>query len=188
MLKVLTNTDYAVMPWKNGLGTTTQIEINPLGSTFPEDDFLWRVSSATVRTSNPFSKFPGYDRLLAVWQGCGLRLNGKNLTPSNVVRFSGEEFIQGDLIDGEVLDLGVIFHRDFIQAEMTYASTLAGQSLELYLNHDVHFIFCAQGSFCTEGHTVKEGECLRVEKLKFISVSAAQTLDLKIYLIQLSRR
>lgn len=188
MIKVLTLSDYHVMPWKNGLGTTTQIEINPLESTFPEDDFLWRVSSATVRTNNPFSKFPGYDRLLAVWQGNGLRLNGKDLIPSNIVHFSGEEFVQGDLIDGDVLDLGVIFHRDLIQAEMTYASTLAGQSLELYLNHDVHFIFCAQGSFCTESHTVHVGECLRVEQLKYISVSAAQNLDLKIYLIQLSRR
>ena len=57
--------DYRVMPWKDGGGSTTEIAIEPAGASLAEP-FLWRVSSARVEASGPFSRFPGRARLLTL--------------------------------------------------------------------------------------------------------------------------
>ena len=59
-LTLLTTDHYGAMPWKNGLGVTAQIAIHPPGATLA--DFTWRISSAEVRGSNPFSNFAGTPR------------------------------------------------------------------------------------------------------------------------------
>ena len=54
--------DYRLMPWKNGLGTTTEIAIHPAEADLAGQPFDWRVSMADVTTDGEFSRFPGYDR------------------------------------------------------------------------------------------------------------------------------
>src|SRR3954470_15521560 len=72
-MRILRAADHKVMPWKNGLGATTEIAISPerdgLG------DFAWRVSMAQVANDGPFSSFPGIDRTLLVLAGCGMMLD-----------------------------------------------------------------------------------------------------------------
>lgn len=114
----LTTADYHVMPWKNGLGATTQMAIEPAEARFPEDPFLWRLSSAPVHAAGPFSVFPGYDRLLTIWHGAGLRLDGEPLLPGDVARFAGDRVTHGTLIDGPVRDFGVIFRRDRVRCQL----------------------------------------------------------------------
>jgi hypothetical protein len=91
----LTEADYKKMPWKNGLGTTTELAISlpppplsnnispsnkvvsPLGaplSSVPAAaaaPFKWRVSRAKVASDGPFSLFPNIDRCLIVLPGGG---------------------------------------------------------------------------------------------------------------------
>jgi environmental stress-induced protein Ves len=63
------------MQWKNRLGETAEIEIFPETSDFSNGDFVWRLSSAQIKSANQFSNFEGYDRILFVCQGEGLLIN-----------------------------------------------------------------------------------------------------------------
>ena len=105
--------DYRVMPWKDGGGSTTEIAIEPQGSSLTEP-FLWRVSSARVETSGPFSRFPGYERTLVLLEGKGLLLDIEGRGRQRLkdmrqpVTFSGDDAVQATLIQGPCLDFGVI--------------------------------------------------------------------------------
>lgn len=187
-MTLLKISDYKVMPWKNGLGITSQIDIFPKNSEFPGEDFLWRMSSASVKNNNPFSQFPGCDRFLAVFEGEGLRLNGKDLLSSQVLHFQGEESIQGDLIGGPVLDIGLIYRREKVRASMTFAEVSRGQTLDLSLNHETHYVFCAQGSLQCQNFEVSAPETLKIDQPGQIQITNRGSQTVKIYLIQLSRR
>ncbi len=105
--------DYRVMPWKDGGGSTTEIAIEPTGAGLA-DPFLWRVSSAQVASSGPFSRFPGRARLLTLLEGTGLILDiegqGRQRLkhPGQVVAFAGGATVSATLIQGPCLDFGVI--------------------------------------------------------------------------------
>lgn len=67
---LLAPTDYRVMPWKNGGGTTREILAHPSDT----KDFDWRLSIADVEADGPFSPFPGYARTIMLLEGDGMRL------------------------------------------------------------------------------------------------------------------
>ncbi len=108
--------DYRVMPWKNGGGSTTEIAIEPKQADVA-DPFLWRVSSAKIAASGPFSSFPGYLRSLVLLEGVGLLLDiegnqGKARLRLKDIRqpvvFSGDDTVHATLIQGPCIDFGVI--------------------------------------------------------------------------------
>lgn len=117
--------DCKSMPWKNGKGTTKQIKIFPENSSIQNNNFLWRLSSAEVCESGPFSIFKDYQRLLTVLEGKGLTLsfeNNKNnpfahIDAAKFVEFDGSKHIFCQLIGEKVLDLNLIYHRKHIKAE-----------------------------------------------------------------------
>lgn len=59
--------DRVFRPWKNGGGETAEILVAPPGADF--EGFDWRISTAIVAASGPFSAFPGVDRVLTVLEG-----------------------------------------------------------------------------------------------------------------------
>jgi environmental stress-induced protein Ves len=61
------SSEFKSMPWKNGQGTTTEIAIYPDNANLSA--FQWRLSSASMSASGPFSSFAGYERLLVVLPG-----------------------------------------------------------------------------------------------------------------------
>ena len=105
--------DYRVMPWKDGGGSTTEIAIEPAGASL-SDSFLWRVSSARVEASGPFSHFPGRARLLTLLEGSGLILDiegqGRQRLkhPGQIVAFAGDGAVGATLIQGPCVDFGII--------------------------------------------------------------------------------
>jgi len=105
--------DYRVMPWKDEGGSTTEIAIEPAGASLAEP-FLWRVSSAQVEASGPFSHFPGRARLLTLLEGSGLILDiegqGRQRLkhPGQVVAFAGDAAVSATLIQGPCVDFGII--------------------------------------------------------------------------------
>ena len=67
----LTPADYIRQPWKNGLGSTTE-----LWRLERDGRLLVRLSRAAVVEDGPFSQFPGIERNLTVLSGPGFRLTG----------------------------------------------------------------------------------------------------------------
>jgi len=127
VLTLLTPADARRVPWRNGLGLTTEILFEPLDG----DRFLWRVSVADVAAAGPFSAFPGYDRLIAVVEGAGMRLTVDGAAPVERRRmepafaFPGEAAVDCALLGGPIRDFNLMLDRATARGAVT---VLAGPS------------------------------------------------------------
>ena len=101
------------IPWKNGLGLTLELAVEPPDATL-ETGFLWRLSSAEVAASGPFSTFPGLERWLVLLAGAGFRIDfcergcvmlDEPLVP---LRFSGDWPATATLLEGPCSDLNLM--------------------------------------------------------------------------------
>lgn len=119
-MKLLGASDYRVMPWKNGGGTTTEL----FASGSEPEGFDWRVSIATVASDGPFSRFAGFDRHIICIEGEGFDLRGcpagdiavlPDLVPR---RFSGDWHIVGHLRSGVCRDFNLIARRDLYNSSL----------------------------------------------------------------------
>ena len=105
------------MAWKNGLGTTDEIAIDPPDAALGSGAFDWRLSMATVGQSCPFSAFPGYERTIMVIDGAGMELDVPGQATRRLDRlfepfvFSGDEPAQCRLIAGPVRDFNLMIAR-----------------------------------------------------------------------------
>lgn len=104
----------ALRPWRNGGGLTAEILASPEGAGL--DGFAWRLSTARVERSGPFSLFPGVDRVLAVLEGGPMRLEvaGEVLrvdAGSAPVAFPGDRPCVAHLDGGPLLDLNLMVRR-----------------------------------------------------------------------------
>lgn len=116
------------VPWKNGLGTTRELAVEPPGA--GTGAFLWRVSLAWVDRSCPFSTFPGHDRTIILVSGEGFTLDFGDAAPPRTLRtllerceFKGEWTTSCALLGGAVEDLNVMVDRERAQARVTVASS-----------------------------------------------------------------
>lgn len=127
-MKLLRSTDYRVMPWSNGGGTTTEVAIWPPDSSL-DDCFGWRISMADVRASGPFSLFPGVDRHLVVTEGQGMVLHGMPDGPLEVAplggpaSFPGEIAIDGQLRGGAIRDYNLMVRRGQFSGRLALSRT-----------------------------------------------------------------
>lgn len=101
-LQLLRAHDYPRMPWKNGGGFTEEITRDAGDSL---DGFGWRLSIADIEESGGFSTFTGYQRIITVLQGDGMRLlvDGqatRPLLPFDAFAFSGESQVSCKLLGG----------------------------------------------------------------------------------------
>ncbi len=101
-------------PWKNGGGQTAEIVVSPAGAGF--EDFDWRISTAIVATSGPFSAFPGIDRVLTVLEGGAMALTVGDRerrldAESEPFAFSGDAPAAARLEGPALLDFNVMVRR-----------------------------------------------------------------------------
>jgi hypothetical protein len=79
------------------------------------DDFLWRLSIATVHADGPFSTFAGIDRTIAVLAGRGMTLQLERTvslrTESEPFAFAGEEPVYARVLEGATTDLNAMTRR-----------------------------------------------------------------------------
>lgn len=187
MLRLLKKYDYKESFWKNGAGKTQQIAIYPEHASLVENNFLWRISLATIEHKNSFSLFRGYQRLLIIWSGEGLLLNGSKILPHAPIQFSGDEEINCDLIGfNPVIDFGIIYKKEFISAELKTLSIDSDISIELKAG--THFIFLAAGETVTiADKTFEVGECLSIEFAEDVIVPLKIKSNAKLFLSSLYR-
>lgn len=127
-------------PWKNGGGRTAEILAAPGGAGL--DDFAWRISTAEVAASGPFSIFPRVERCLAIIEGDGLRLDFADGTlleayPGEPVYFPGDAACDCKLLGSQVLDLNVMVRSPW-RARVSRADGVAsGQHCFLFALEDV---------------------------------------------------
>ncbi len=106
--------DYRTMAWKNGGGSTTEVEIWPPGASL--ETFDWRLSMARIEADGPFSSFPGIDRTLTLLDGSlvELEVDGKrsSLTPERpTLHFAGEDRVTSWVPEGPIVDFNVMTRR-----------------------------------------------------------------------------
>lgn len=184
MITLIPQSHYQNMPWKNGLGVTAQIDIAPTS----EGQYLWRLSSATVSGAGPFSIFPGCDRWLAVFKGEGLILNGEMLPPLKTLNFSGETPIECTLVEGPVVDLGLIYRRDKVTASMVHHHLAPHSERTLHIPGETSFFFVTSGTLVTEELTARTGDTLRLENLISLQVKNPSDEDLHFLHVSISEK
>jgi uncharacterized protein len=108
---------YRIMPWVNGLGQTTELlrEDGPGG-------LHLRLSIATVAEDDPFSLFPGIDRVLTVISGPGFQISGGELTlhatPLTPVAFPRDIAISATGVTAPSEDFNVMSARHLLAARV----------------------------------------------------------------------
>jgi uncharacterized protein len=109
-MKVLRESGYPAVPWKNGGGITREIHRAPADSA----TFDWRLSLATIDSPGPFSAFDGYARSLVLVRGAGVELSfgqhghSRLDTVGQMAAFDGGWRTSCELIDGPSTDLNLI--------------------------------------------------------------------------------
>ena len=145
--------DYRTMPWKNGLGTTTEIAIHPPSADLAGKPFDWRVSMAEVKQDGDFSSFPGYDRSILVAEGAGMELDfdaapsARLAGPGAVTVFSGDWRTRCRLLDGAVRDFNVMTRRGLVAH---HCDPVRGGPLEFIWHPGTEAFLC----YCISGMLV----------------------------------
>ncbi len=186
MITLLKKSDYKETLWKNGKGKTSQIAIFPPEAEVSRNNFTWRISSATVTKSDPFSHFSGYERQLIVWKGQGLKLNNVPLLPNSAIVFSGDDDIQCELIGADpVVDFGVIYDKKKVHAQLSILNLIPRESFNLEKT-DLHFLFFIDGENCSVNNLkIQTGETLRIENESSIILSGENQQPIRAFHIAL---
>ena len=121
-LKLLRAQDYPRMPWKNGGGSTEEITRD---SGEGLDGFGWRLSIADIEESGGFSTFAGYQRIITVLQGDGMRLlvdgqASRPLLAFDAFAFSGESQVSCKLLGGAIRDFNLIYAPERYRARLQW--------------------------------------------------------------------
>jgi environmental stress-induced protein Ves len=108
--------------WKNGMGWTTELALEPRAGV--EGEFDWRVSIAEIDSDCDFSAFPGVDRSLMLLEGDGIELSGDGVATQTlrargqVARFPGEQAPHCRVIGAPSRDFNAMTRRDAYRHEL----------------------------------------------------------------------
>lgn len=168
MLTVFTPEKFKSIPWKNGLGHTTELAISEGGNL---DDFDWRLSIASVVNDGDFSNFSGYQRNLVLIDGEGLTLDHRNgdideLTNLlDIARFDGSSKTHGCLINGAIKDFNIMTNQLSFSPEVNCYIEQQGVTIELLADNllfaysltDNMIVNTSENEDCTVpvGHLIK---------------------------------
>lgn len=124
--------DCASVPWKNGAGATREL----WKLTDDKGQNLIRISIAEISGNQPFSQFPGIDRVIMQLDGpaMDLTIDGKHhrLGIERPLPFAGEAVVACQLNGaGKAHDLNLMCRRDTFCANMTVVTVPAGENLQV---------------------------------------------------------
>lgn len=140
-LTLLRAADYPRMPWKNGGGSTEEITRDGGAGL---EGFGWRLSIADIAESGGFSSFAGYQRVISVLQGDGMRLMvdgqaSRELLAFDAFAFSGESAVSCNLLGGPIRDFNLIYAPQRFAARLQW---LPGES-RVYSSAQTLLVFAA---------------------------------------------
>ena len=172
------------MPWKNGLGTTTQLAIHPPFASL--DSFEWRVSIARVRGSAPFSTFDGVERCLAMLRGemTLLRNDAAPLhltTESPPVSFAGNMSAEGRVESDTALDLNLMYRPAQWTATMHRIRLAEGRTAQAQPTTMLCALRAASLNIGERGYDLRPFDLLRID----IAASLFAVTALDAYMIAL---
>lgn len=153
--------DCPSQPWKNGLGRTREIAVQPSDS--GSADFLWRVSIAEVDSAAPFSSFPGIDRQIVLLDGAGFTMTLDDArthaltTPFVPFAFAGEARVGVTLAGGPTRDFNLMVRRAQARGEVLVWRGPATRAAELA----TVLVFCARGTMATVDGQLHVGDAWR---------------------------
>jgi uncharacterized protein len=122
---------YLSMPWRNGAGVTREIAREPARG----EKFAWRLSLASLQVNGPFSSYTGYERCVALVDGCGFRLHVAGTGIHTLAArgahalFSGAAQASCELLDGPCTDLSLMVHEPGTIDGVTRLAISAEQSV-----------------------------------------------------------
>lgn len=112
---ILRAADRLSSPWKNGGGVTQEVAVYPPGAGF--EDFLWRVSIATITREGPFSTLPGVRRLFRALEGrLRITIDGQShdIGPADpTIAFDGAAAVSAMPLDGLARDFNLMLRKRF---------------------------------------------------------------------------
>jgi environmental stress-induced protein Ves len=171
MITIISPDKFNTIPWKNGLGFTTELAIND-GATL--DNFDWRLSIASVTEDGEFSNFSGYNRNLVLIEGNGISLvhdkqHTDKLTQSlDIAKFDGGFKTTGVLHDGAIKDFNIMTKHDktkvkvdtvigkkslVIKVDKTSFTFIYSLSGVTNINNNGELVLCEQGSLAKVTNT-----------------------------------
>ncbi|BAN51043.1 HutD family protein [Metapseudomonas resinovorans] len=166
--RLLRAADYPRMPWKNGAGSTLEIT-RDAGDGL--DGFGWRLSIADVGESGGFSAFTGYQRVITVLEGAGMRLEvdghlSRDLTALDAFAFDGGSVVDCELLDGPIRDFNLIYSPQRYTARLQWLP-IDGE-LKLFSAATTLLLFAADGEVAASLDDVAAGslgrhDCLHLE-------------------------
>jgi environmental stress-induced protein Ves len=117
-MRVQRFSEHRAMPWANGKGTSYEVASDRDAS----DHWSWRIAIAPVVQYGQFSVMPRVDRKLVVIEGNGIVLDVDSITmeclPGQVVQFSGDAITFARLVDGPIVDCGLMTVRGSVSGSM----------------------------------------------------------------------
>ncbi len=141
--KHLTQSDYPIQPWKNGLGETKEVAVDN------QTPYRWRLSWANLTVDGPFSPFPGYERKLVLLNGGPLSLSFQSKPSRTVytlspVSFQGEWKTEAKISSpGE--DFNLFTLKEKAKGGLYTSAIKSGEELQFPVAGQHHFIFVVEG-------------------------------------------
>lgn len=148
-------------PWKNGLGRTRELAVQPSDASAGE--FLWRVSIAEVDSAAPFSCFPGIDRQIVLLDGAGFMMTLDDsrthalTTPFAPFAFPGEAKVDVALAGGATRDFNLMTRRNRLHGEIQVWTGPTMRTPDLATT----LVFCARGEIDTADGRLHAGDAWR---------------------------
>jgi environmental stress-induced protein Ves len=146
MISIISPAHYKTIPWKNGLGETTELAISEGGDV---NNFDWRLSIASVSVDGDFSDFSGYARNLVLISGNGITLKHTNLQGTtqtdalvdllDLSEFDGGCKTLGQLISGPIKDFNIMTK---VGRYVATVDTYFDQQKVSLSEYTAYFVYC----------------------------------------------
>lgn len=166
--RLLRAADYPRTPWKNGAGSTEEIA-RDAGAGL--DGFGWRLSIADVEESGSFSAFAGYQRIITVVQGAGMRLRvdgqlSRELIPLDPFAFDGASVVHCELLGGAIRDFNLIYAPQRYRARLQWVQVTG--EVRLFSSASTVLLFAAEAGLKVshggaEADVLGRHDCLQLD-------------------------